>query len=405
VHCGFCLPACPTYDVLGTEMDSPRGRLHTMLALDAGRIAPTEAVVRHLDLCLMCRACETACPSGVPFSHLLEDTRESLVGSSVRPRSQRVMERLITWAVALPPGVQRAGSLALRAAERLGLGKRLADSSRGTGPRAMAAGLLLSSPPDPTRLPTITPAVGQRRMRVGMLTGCVARWTFGRVNEATALLLSRAGCEVVVAPAQRCCGALHLHGGRKAGARKLARRNIAAFDEVGHLDAVIVNAAGCGTALKDYGRLLADDPLWADRAARFAASTRDALELLDELGLPPPKRPVPRRVAYHDACHLAHGQGIRSGPRRLLESIPGLTLVPLADADRCCGSAGIYNILHPAEAQAILDPKLDRLAASGAEVVAAANPGCLMHLAAGARRAGLALETRHPLELLAEAYR
>lgn len=405
VHCGFCLPACPTYDVLGTEMDSPRGRLHTMRALEAGRIAPTEAVVRHLDLCLMCRACETACPSGVPFSQLLETSRESMVGTKVRPRSQRVMERLITWAVALPPGVQRVGIAVLRVAERLGLGQRLADSSRGTGQRAVAAGLLLSSPPDGVTVPTITPAVGQRRMRVGMLAGCVARWTFGRVNQSTAQLLSMAGCEVVVPPSQRCCGALHLHGGRKDGARKLARRNIAAFEEVGHLDAIVVNAAGCGTALKDYGTLLADDPVWATRAADFAARTRDALELLDELGLPPARREVPRRVAYHDACHLAHGQGVRSAPRRLLESIPGLTLVPLADADRCCGSAGIYNLLHPDEARKILAPKLERLAASGADVVAAANPGCLMHLAAGARRAGLPLETRHPLELLAEAHR
>ena len=405
VHCGFCLPACPTYDALGTEMDSPRGRLHTMAALEAGRIAPTEAVVRHLDLCLMCKACETACPSGVPFSQRLEATRESLVGSSARPRSQRLTERLITWAVGLPPGLQRAGSLLLRAAERLHLNKWLAESFRAKGKHTMAFDLLMNNPSDITNLPEVTPARGQRRMRVGLLTGCVARWTFGRVNEATVRLLTMAGCEVVVAPQQRCCGALHLHGGRKAGARKLARRNIAAFEEVGHLDAIVVNAAGCGTALKDYGKLLENDPAWSERAASFATRTRDALELLAELKLPPPSRAVPRRVAYHDACHLAHGQAIRSSPRRLLESIPGLTLVPLQEADRCCGSAGIYNLLHPVEAQQILSAKLDRLAASGAEVVAAANPGCLMHLTAGARRVGLNIEARHPIELLGEAYR
>ncbi len=404
VHCGFCLPACPTYAALGTEMDSPRGRLHLMRALDAGRIDATASVVRHLDLCLTCHACETACPSGVPYAELLEDTREKLLDSLLRPRRQRVLERLVTWAVALPPGVQRAGIAALRLAERMGLGRRLADASRGSGHRAVAAGLLLGSPPDGVVVPSHTPAVGRRRMRVGLLQGCVARWTFGRVNAHTVRLLALAGCDVVVPPAQRCCGALHLHGGRREEARRLARRNLAAFEEVGELDAVVVNAAGCGTTLKDWGRLLADDPVWAERAAALSAKTRDALELLDELGLPPARRPLERRVAYHDACHLAHGQHVRAAPRRLLEAIPGLELVPLTDADRCCGSAGIYNLLHPKEAQAILDPKLARLASSGADVVAAANPGCLMQIAAGARRAGLRLETRHPLELLGEAH-
>ncbi len=410
VHCGFCLPACPTYDLLGTEMDSPRGRLHTMRALETGRVAPTESLVKHLDLCLLCHSCETACPSGVPFAQLMQETRETLVGKSVRPRSQRLLDRLITWAVALPPGVQRVGIVLLQLAERLGLGRRLAEAAQGSGPRAAAAGLLLSSPPDGVSLPDITPAVGIRKQRVALLPGCVARWTFGRVNQQTASLLAAAGCEVVVPPASRCCGALHAHGGRTGEALALARRNIAAFEEVGELDAILVNAAGCGTALKDYGRLLADDPQWAARAKAFAARTFDALEYLGQQGaeggprLPTPLREVKQRVAYHDACHLAHGQGVRNAPRELLERIPGLELVPLADADRCCGSAGIYNLLHPTEASGILDPKLMRLAASGATIVAAANPGCLMQLAAGARRAGLAIETRHPIELLAEAH-
>ena len=405
VHCWFCLPACPTYEALGTEMDSPRGRLHTMRALDAGRIEATPNVVKHLDLCLMCRGCETACPSGIPFTHVLEKTRESLVGSKARPRSQRIAERLITWAVALPPSVQRLGISVLGLAERLGLGARLVDTARGTGLSAAASGLLLSAPPDGVSVPAITPAVGTRRMRVGLVPGCVARWMFGRVNAATVRLLSAAGCEVVVPPQQRCCGALHVHGGRRDEARALARRNMRAFEAVGQVDAIVVNAAGCGSTIKEYGALFADDPEWAARAADFAARTRDALELLDELGLPPPKRAVERRVAYHDACHLAHGQGVRDAPRRLLAQIPGLELVPLAEADRCCGSAGIYNLLHPTEAQQILEPKLERLATTGADVVSAANPGCLMQLATGARRSGLRLETRHPLELLDEACR
>ena len=404
VHCGFCLPACPTYQALGNEADSPRGRLHLMRAVDDGRIPVTESVVKHLDLCLGCLACETACPSAVPYGEHLHRHREQLVGSKLRPRAQRVVERLLTWGVALPTPVQQLGVRLLHAGERLGLGRRLEAGAGGRGPRALAARLLLSSPPDGVSVPQLTPAVGRRRLRVALLQGCVARWMFGRVNAATVRLLAAAGCEVVVPPAQRCCGALHLHGGRTEGARKLARRNLKAFAEVGRVDVVVTNAAGCGTTLKDYGRLLGDGPE-AETAAGFAGRTRDVLELLDELGLPTPKRPVPKRVAYHDACHLAHGQGVRDAPRRLLEQVPGLELVPLADADRCCGSAGIYNLLHPDEADRILEPKLERLAASGAEVVSAANPGCLMHLAAGARAAGQALRVQHPLELLDEACR
>jgi len=417
VHCGFCLPACPTYAVLGNEADSPRGRLTLMQAVDEGRLPLSEGLVRHLDLCLLCRACETACPSGVPFSQHMQRHREQLVGSPLRPAGQRLAERLLTLAVALPAPVQRLGIAALRLAERAGLGGRLAETAAGRGPRGLAAALLLSNPPDGVELPVITPAVGRRRLRVALLTGCVARWLFGRVNAATVRLLARAGCEVVVPPSQGCCGALHVHGGRTAGARRLARANLKAFAEVGQIDHIVVNAAGCGSTLKEYGalfaaagsaagrrqgRLAARD---AARAADFAARTRDALELLDELGLPEPRRPVERRVAYHDACHLAHGQGVRSGPRRLLAQVPGLELLPLPEADRCCGSAGIYNLLHPHEARLVLAPKLERLAASGAQVVAAANPGCLMQLAAGLKGAGLAMEARHPLELLDEACR
>jgi glycolate oxidase iron-sulfur subunit len=261
--------------------------------------------------------------------------------------------------------------------------------------------------PSSAPLPAVTPARGTRRMRVALLTGCVARWMFPGVNAATVRLLSAAGCEVVVPPGQGCCGALHSHSGDADGARHLLRRNIEAFEAAGEMagpvDAVVVNAAGCGSAMKECDRLLADEPAWAERARALAARTRDALELLAESSDLPLTRPVEARVAYHDACHLAHGQGVRSGPRELLARIPGLSLVPLADADRCCGSAGIYNLLHPDAAASILEPKLARVADSGATVLAAANPGCLMQIAAGARAAGLDVRTAHPIELLDQA--
>ena len=415
VHCGFCLPACPTYEALGTEMDSPRGRLHLMRALEEGRIGPSEPVVRHLDLCLGCRACETECPSGVPFGHRLEAAREKLRASPHRPAGVRALESMILNGVAAPAWTQRAGLGALSLLRTIGL-TRLAGGPVGQAllPASLVAGARLvdSAAPGASGRPLsrVTPAEGVRRWRVGLLEGCVSRWMFGSVNEATVRLLAAAGCEVVVADGQGCCGALHAHSGDRQGARALARVNVAAFEAAGPFDAIVVNAAGCGSTMKDYGRLLAASPGEPDsdmprRATEFSARVRDALEWLAEIGPPAPVREVRARVAYHDACHLAHAQAVRAQPRELLGRVPGLQLVPLADSDRCCGSAGIYNLLHPEEGALILEPKLRRLRESGADVVAAANPGCLMHIAAGARRAGLPLRVAHPLELLDEACR
>ncbi len=403
IHCGFCLPACPTYDVLGTEMDSPRGRLYLMNALETGRIGVSEPLVRHLDLCLGCRACESECPSGVPYGAHLEKARERLRGAQTRPGAREAIEALILAAVALPPPVQRAGAAILRLVQRSGLARLVAGA---TSSRLRTMGLLLDSMPvHPASLPHVTPARGSRALRIGFLEGCVNRWVFGNVNQAAARLLAGSGCEVVVPSGQRCCGALHAHSGDLEGARGLARKNIEAFESEKDLDAIAVAAAGCGAAMKDYGAWLAGDPAWRERAARFSAKTRDALELLAELGPLKPLREVRGTVAYHDACHLAHGQGVRAQPRSLLASVPGLALVPLADADRCCGSAGIYNVLHPEVAGAILEAKLERVRGSGATIVAAANPGCLLQLAAGVRKAGLAVRAAHPLELLDEACR
>jgi glycolate oxidase iron-sulfur subunit len=266
-------------------------------------------------------------------------------------------------------------------------------------------GLLAAVPPRPRSLPPLTPARGARGLRVGFLEGCVNRWIFGHVNEAAARLLAQSGCDVVAPAAQRCCGALHVHSGDLEGARRLARTNIEAFEAAGTLDAIVVTAAGCGSAMKEYGALFENDPAWKTRAERFAAKVKDALELLAELGPLPIRREVRASLAYHDACHLAHAQRIRSQPRALLASVPGLELVPLAEADRCCGSAGIYNVLHPEVASVILQSKLERLRDSGASWVAAANPGCLLHIAAGARRAGSRIRAVHPLEVLDEACR
>jgi len=409
VHCGFCLPACPTYDVLGTEMDNPRGRLLLMRALETGGAFSREPIARHLDLCLGCRACESECPSGVPYGEHLERAREKLREEKLRPLATRLLEAAVLRAVSMPTWVQRAGAWILRALAVSGLAGRASRAPLSSLlPRRVASAfsLIAASAPQSVSLPARIPAKGETRLRAGFLQGCVSRWVAGPVNEAAARLLTSAGVEVNVPAAQVCCGALHLHSGDRAGARRLARRNIAAFEEAGDLDAVVVASAGCGSAMKSYGTLFADDPAWRDRAAVFASRVRDVLEVLSETGLPPARRDLNgAQVAYHDACHLAHAQGIRAQPRSLLAAVPGLTLVPLAESDRCCGSAGIYNLLHPDVAGAILDAKIRRLRESGATIVAAANPGCLMQIAAGLREAGLPMRAVHPLELLDEATR
>ncbi|MHC5210499.1 MAG: (Fe-S)-binding protein [Planctomycetota bacterium] len=407
VHCGFCLPACPTYDVLGTEMDGPRGRLALMSALQRGTLAPDAPSVRHLDLCLGCLACETACPSGVDYSRRLEHTRGALHGSSARPLGQRLVVRAVLGLVAAPAWLQQAvfgfvrgAGLARVAAGPVG--SRLLPAGLVTGARLALAG---DRKTHASEAGTDGPAADDdsRRSRVGLLAGCIGRWLLPGVDRATRRVLHRAGFEVVVPPRQRCCGALHAHAGDLKGARTLARANIVAFERAGELDAIVVNAAGCGAQLKNYGHLFEGDPDWADRASRFAERVRDALELLGTAEPSPATGRLEASVAYHDACHLAHGQGIRHTPRDLLRSIPGLDLVPLEDCDRCCGSAGLYNLVHARVADMLLERKIVRLQESGATHVAAANPGCLLHLAAGLHARELPLRVVHPLELLDEA--
>jgi len=408
VHCGFCLPACPTYSVLGTEMDGPRGRLTLMAALADGTLAPDAGALAHLDLCLGCRACETDCPSGVPYGARLAATRAARRGSTSRPRGERWLEAAVLAGVGRPAWQQRA-LLGLAGACARALPAAWLPARLRPGAELLAgARTARSQRPHRARVPALTPArrpagrsdTSRPARRVGLLLGCFARVLFAPVNAATARLCAAAGCEVVAPRSQRCCGALHAHAGDHDGARRLARRLIEDFERQGELDAIVVNAAGCGSHLKELGALFAGDPAWAARASAFAARVRDALEWLAEIGPPPLVRPLDASVCYHDACHLAHAQGIRRQPRELLAAVPGLRLLPLPDSDRCCGSAGLYNLLHPATAVALRDEKLARIAGTGATIVAAANPGCLAQLAAGARAAGLPVSVVHPLELL-----
>ena len=393
VHCGICLPACPTYRTLGEEMDSPRGRLYLMRAVAEGRLPITEQFTSHLDLCLGCRACETACPAGVRFGSLLETARADIERHG-RSGRRRLLTRLL---FAVFPHPDRIGPL-------MGLARWYQQSGlqglvRRTGvlgrfPRLVAMDSLLSRVPQPVHVPEYLPARGKTRGRVAVLAGCVQRHLFADVNQETVQLLSLAGWDVVVPRGQGCCGALELHAGHAEVFQERATALAAAMPD--DVDWVVTNAAGCGAAMREYDHWLPDSP-----AARLAGRVRDVTEVLADAALP--LGPVPLTVAYHDACHLAHGQKVRSEPRALLRRIPGLTLVELRDSDLCCGSAGIYNILEPEMADRLLAAKLDRIVQSGARVVATGNPGCLMQIAKGARARGLDLDVVHTVSLLARS--
>jgi len=398
VHCGICLPQCPTYRVLGEEMDSPRGRVYLMRAAAEGRAELTPGLARHLDLCLGCRACETACPSGVPFGQLLEATRAQLDRKRVRARESA--HATLEWALSIFPHPDRLGALLwpLRLYQASGL-RTLVRASGILLPfkrlQAMDA-LLPRVLPGASSLPELIPARGRARGRAALLTGCVQRFFFPEINLATARLLSAAGWEVVVPRGQGCCGALHLHAGRLDEFRAMARSLMAALGR--DVDIVVTNAAGCGSALKEYGHWLGDGG-----AERFAGLVKDISEVLVDADLPLGE--LRETVTYHDACHLAHGQKVRAQPRELLRRIPGVTLVELTDSDLCCGSAGVYNLLEPEMAAELGRRKLERIRETGARIVAAGNPGCIMQISQQALEAGLALEVMHPVTLLSRALR
>jgi len=398
-HCGFCLPTCPTYVLWGEEMDSPRGRIYLMNTGVNGE-PMTDSMVQHFDRCLGCMACVTACPSGVQYDRLIEDTRQQVERRHARSARDRALRGAIFRLFPYPRRLRLLRG-PLRTYQAVGLQRLVART--GLLPRLLPTLAALESlaPPlsRPERLPERVPARGQRRAVVGMLTGCVQSAFFPDVNAATARILAAEGCEVVIPRRQGCCGALSVHNGREAEAQRFARGVIDAFEGTG-IEYFVVNSAGCGSCLKEYGILLRDDPAYAERAAAFAAKVRDLSEVLVELGPVAERHPLPVTVAYHDACHLAHAQGVRAQPRQLLGGIPGLELREVADAEICCGSAGVWNVLNPESARQLGERKARDVLATGAELLVTANPGCLMQVSASVQRIGGTVGLAHTAQVL-----
>jgi glycolate oxidase iron-sulfur subunit len=400
VHCGFCLPVCPTYVLWNEEMDSPRGRIYLMKMAAEGTATINETWVGHFDACLGCMACMTACPSGVDYAKLIEATRAQIERRYARPAAEKRFRRFL-FSVFTRPDRLRALLLPLRLYQKVGLQAlvRALGVPKLLPARLRAMEALLPQVPAQETLPELIPAQGERRRRVGLLLGCVQQVVFPHVNAATARVLGAEGCEVVAPKAQPCCGALLVHAGEEEQAVQLARQTIDAFEKA-EVDTVIINAAGCGSNVKEYGHLLRDDSQYAARAKAFAAKCRDICEFLAELEPRAPRHALRLRVAYHDACHLQHAQGIRTQPRMLLESIPQLELLEIPESAICCGSAGIYSLVQPEAAAQLGDRKAGHLAALDADVVVSGNPGCLLQLQSALTRARRKLPVRHTIELL-----
>jgi glycolate oxidase iron-sulfur subunit len=406
VHCGLCTASCPTYVETCNENDSPRGRIYLMRAVADGRLEMGPGVREHLELCLDCRACESACPSGVQYGRMIEPYKIAMQRTSTTTTEQGGwLQRLILHHLFPYPGrvkaalaparlLQRMGLLDL--AERSGLTQWLPPTLRRM--QAMLPRLSGRS----SRLPEVLPAIGPKRARVALFLGCVADAMFPESNAATARVLQRNGCEVLIPRGQACCGAIHYHSGVEAPALELARRNMSAF-AVDDVDAIIVNAAGCGAMLKDYAHIL--PAAEHDRAGRFVAKVRDISEFLVALGPIPPAHAVPATVTYHDACHLCHAQQVRSQPRALLGLIPGLRLVPLEESEICCGAAGTYNLTQPEMSERLGRRKMDHIEATGAQMVATGNVGCILQIARKVKERGRPIEVVHPVDLLDRAYR
>lgn len=405
IHCGFCLPSCPTYVATGQELESPRGRLHLISGIREGRIDATPRTFEHLDLCLQCRACETACPSAVPYGRIMEDARAAIMANGItsRPRSWSLRAFALRHILARPNNLRAALALG-----RLYTRSGLQSLIRGHLGRNLPASLrrLESSAPaldrQPFRDTGVLAAPDLPRERVAMLLGCIHGELYPDMHHATVTALAHTGAQVVAPPEQVCCGALHTHAGDADTARALARRNIAAF-EGAEVDAIIVNAAGCGAAMKEYGRLLRHDPNWHESAERFSAKVRDSLEYVAAQDFTHDLGSVSRTVTLQDACHLAHAQKIRQAPRQILAGIPGVQVREMKNPDRCCGSAGLYSMVQSGMSAQILETKMGTIASTAADTVCTANPGCTLQIEAGSRRHDVDVEVRHVIEVLAES--
>ncbi len=407
VHCGLCLNACPTYRELGVEMDSPRGRIYQMVQVKAG--APiTPSYIEHIELCLACRACETACPSGVPYGRLVEAARADIETRAPQPWLKRIVRRFVFGHLLQSPRTLSAMGAALYLYEASGLQRLVRASGVLNAFGRLGALEALTPPAAPpfffNKIGETFPAEGKQRYRVAMMAGCIANVSFARLNEATVRVLRKNGCEVVLPRDQTCCGALHVHAGIRTEARKLARRNIDAVLD-GKFDAIITNAAGCGSTLKEYDELLEDDTGYHARAKQFVGLMKDVTEFLASIELNPAMGRLPVTATYQDSCHLAHGQKIKVQPRKLLAAIPGLQFTEMPLADICCGSAGIYNVLQNEMAMDVLESKMASVNATKARVIVTANPGCMLQLEAGARQHGSGQRVAHVVEMLDEAYR
>jgi len=449
IHCGFCLPTCPTYAILGVEMDSPRGRIYQMQAVAEGRMEISPEFVNHMYCCLGCRACETACPSGVQFGKLIEAAREQIqlevaqvpILSDIRrevtetPENEefpldyssvkrhalesptdRVLRHFFFDLILPSRMLTSLVFAALKIYQRSGLQTLIRRTGLLDFANALPTPLQgqLKTPEElmpsasgdlfPQLLPEVTPALTKKRYRVGFISGCIMDQVYRDINEASIRVLTANGCEVITPPMQQCCGALHVHAGEAKRGRQLARHNIDVFEPY-NCDAIIINSAGCGSNLKEYGHLLRDDPAYVSRAIAFSSKVKDISEFLVSIEWNREMGPLNRTVTYHDACHLFHGQKVKQQPRELLNAIPGLTMVNLKESDWCCGSAGIYNITNQDMASELLERKMNNIIATGSNVVATGNPGCMMQIALGAQQRGYELEVVHPIQLLDESYR
>jgi len=408
VHCGFCLSACPTYRETGNELDSPRGRIYLMKTASEGKIPMSGSLVKHLDLCLGCLACEPACPSGVRYGRLIEAGRSQIERRYERPLPQRVQRSLI-FSLFPYPGRLRLLLPLFYLYQKLGI-RSLIESTgilKSVSPGLARMEEMLPeviSPLVPRALPEVVPARGVKRFRVALLTGCVQSVFFPDTNEATVRVLAENGCEVIIPQNQGCCGALSVHSGRLSEGRDFARHLIRSFDAL-EVDAIIVNSAGCGSTMKEYGDLLEHDPVFAEPARRIGEKTKDVMEFLGDVGLAGELKPLALKITYQDACHLAHAQRIKEQPRSVLGQIPGLELTELPESELCCGSAGIYNMVEPDMSRGLLDRKIGHVKETGAECLVAGNPGCLLQIKKGLKQHGLDIETAHPVELLDRSYR